>query len=171
MPAKKKAAVKSAAKVPPPSKVKLVEGNKAPALSLPGDDGATHSLAQHKGKAVVVYFYPRDDTPGCTTEACDFRDHLKQLAAVVYGISRDSLASHAKFKAKHQLNFTLLSDEDLAAHVAWGAWGEKLMYGQKTVGVLRSTYLVGPDGTIARAWPKVKVAGHVDAVRAAILAL
>lgn len=160
--------------LPPPSTVALVEGKKAPALSLPGDDGAVHSLAQHKGKPVVVYFYPRDDTPGCTTEACDFRDNMKRLSstgALVYGISRDTLASHGKFKSKHKLNFTLLSDEDLAVHVAWGAWGDKVLYGQKTVGVIRSTYLIGADGTVARAWAKVKVAGHVDDVLAALAAL
>jgi peroxiredoxin Q/BCP len=153
------------AALPPPSKVKLAAGDKAPPLSLPGDDGKRHSLAQHKGEPVIVYFYPRDDTPGCTTEACDFRDHGS--GAIVYGVSRDSLASHGKFKSKHKLNFTLLSDEDLEAHVAWGTWGEKVRYGKKTVGVIRSTFLVGPDGRIAKAWQKVKTAGHAEIVVAA----
>lgn len=171
--AKKKPAAKSAAKagLPPPSTVMLRAGDVAPAFSLEGDDGKTHSLAQHKGTPVVVYFYPRDDTPGCTTEACDFRDNMQRVTAkgaVVYGVSRDSLAAHAKFKGKYNLNFTLLSDPSLATHVAYGAWGEKIMYGQKTIGVVRSTFLVGRDGKIAKVWPKVKVPGHVDDVIAAL---
>lgn len=176
---KKKAAKKQAkpakqapkANVPAPSTVSLRVGDVAPAFSLEGDDGKTHSLAQHKGTPVVVYFYPRDDTPGCTTEACDFRDNMQRVTgkgAVVYGISRDSLAAHAKFKNKYNLNFTLLSDPSLATHVAYGAWGEKIMYGQKTIGVVRSTFLVGTDGKIVKTWPKVKVQGHVDDVLAAL---
>lgn len=175
MAAKKKAAAKPKPKkiLPPASQVKLEEGDKAPAFKLPGDDGETHALADHKGKPVVIYFYPRDDTPGCTVEACDFRDNMARLSkkAVVYGVSKDSLASHGKFKAKHKLNFALLSDEDLAAHQAYGAWGEKVMYGKPVLGVIRSTYLVGADGKIKKAWPRVKVAGHVDAVMEAINAL
>ncbi len=171
MPAKKKAA--PAKKKPPPaSKVKLDVGDKAPSFTLAGTDGATHGLV--KGKPTVVYFYPRDDTPGCTTEACDFRDNMARIAktgAVVYGVSRDSMASHDKFKAKYKLPFTLLSDPDLAVHSAWGAWGEKVMYGKKVLGVIRSTFLVDKSGKIARAWPKVKVAGHVDDVIGAIEAL
>jgi thioredoxin-dependent peroxiredoxin len=174
--APRKAAPKSAGKagLPPPSSVRLEAGDPAPAFALPGDDGRTHALAEHVGKPVVVYFYPRDDTPGCTTEACAFRDNLGRAAAkgaVVYGISRDTLKSHEKFRAKYGLTFPLLSDEDLAVHRAYGAWGEKIMYGQPTIGVVRSTFLIGPDGRIARAWPRVKVEGHVDAVMAALEAL
>jgi peroxiredoxin Q/BCP len=172
---KKSAAKAKPAKpgLPAPSTMALKVGDTAPAFSLPGDDGQTHTLAQHAGTPVVVYFYPRDDTPGCTTEACDFRDNLQRVTAhgaVVYGISRDSLAAHAKFKSKYNLNFTLLSDPSLATHVAYGAWGEKIMYGQKTVGVIRSTFLVGKDGKIAKVWPRVKVQGHVDDVLHALAA-
>lgn len=167
MAAKKKAAAKAK---PAASKVKLEVGDAAPEFSLPGDDGKDHALT--KGKPVVVYFYPRDDTPGCTREACDFRDNMARLSkkATVYGVSKDSLKAHDKFKQKYNLNFTLLSDEDLAVHRAYGAWGEKVMYGKPVLGVIRSTYLV-KDGKIAAAWPKVKVDGHVDAVMKAIDAL
>jgi peroxiredoxin Q/BCP len=149
-------------------------GQKAPAFSLPGDDGKQHSLADHKGRAVVVYFYPRDDTPGCTVEACGFRDNMERITkagVTVYGVSKDSLKSHDKFKAKYNLNFTLLSDADLAMHNAYGAWGEKIMYGKKVEGVIRSTFLIDKNGVVARAWPKVKVDGHVDQVLAAATAL
>ena len=158
--------------MPKASTVKLEEGDKAPALNLDGTDGAKHKLV--KGTPTVVYFYPRDDTPGCTTEACDFRDNMARITktgAVVYGISKDTLASHDKFKAKHKIPFTLLSDPDLTVHSAYGAWGEKVMYGKKVLGVIRSTYLVDKNGKIAKAWPRVKVAGHVDAVIEAIEAL
>ncbi len=146
-------------------------GQPAPAFELPGDDGATHSLAAHRGSPVVIYFYPKDDTPGCTIEACDFRDNLARVAgrgAVVLGISKDTTDSHARFRQKYSLNFPLLSDPELTTHKAYGAWGDKLMYGKPTVGVIRSTFLVGKDGRIARAWPKVKVDGHVDDVLRAL---
>ena len=152
----------------------LQKGDVAPAFDLPGDDGAQHKLAAHKGKAVVLYFYPRDDTPGCTTEACDFRDHMSRVVAagaVLYGVSKDSVKSHVRFKTKHALNFTLLSDEELVAHNAYGAWGEKVMYGKKSMGTIRSTFVIDKRGVIARTWPKVKVAGHVDEVLAALAAL
>jgi thioredoxin-dependent peroxiredoxin len=146
-------------------------GQKAPELGLMGDDGKKHSLKDHKGERVVVFFYPKDLTSGCTTEACDFRDNmarLKKKGVVVYGVSKDSLASHEKFKTKHDLNFVLLSDEDLAVQKAYGVWGEKSMYGKKMMGTIRSTFLIDEKGVIARAWPKVKVAGHVDDVLAAL---
>jgi peroxiredoxin Q/BCP len=149
-------------------------GAAAPAFSLPGDDGELHSLAAYAGKAVVVYFYPRDDTPGCTTEACDFRDNMARLTAkgaVVLGVSRDTLKSHAKFKTKHSLNFTLLSDEELAMHRAYNAWGTKNMYGKEVEGTIRSTFLIDGKGVLRAAWTKVKVAGHVDAVLTALEAL
>lgn len=149
----------------------IEEGKKAPAFTLKGDDGKTHALRDHEGERVVLYFYPRDSTPGCTTEACDFRDNLSRLrkaGAVVYGVSRDSLESHEKFRAKHDLNFVLLSDPDLKAHKKYGAWGEKNMYGKKVEGVIRSTFLIDEQGKIAKAWPKVRVKGHVDKVLAAL---
>jgi peroxiredoxin Q/BCP len=147
----------------------LKAGDEAPDFSLPADDGSRISLAALKGKSVVVYFYPRDDTPGCTVEAVDFTKALPAFAkagAVVLGVSRDSLASHGKFRDKHKLKVRLLSDPDLDVHRAYGAWGEKTMYGKKVEGVLRSTFLIDPAGRIRRAWPSVKVAGHADAVLA-----
>ncbi len=150
------------------------EGQKAPAFSLPGDDGKVHKLADHKGERVVLYFYPRDMTPGCTTEACAFRDNLarlKKAGAVVYGVSKDSIASHEKFRDKHELNFVLLSDEKLDVHKKYGAFGEKTMYGKKVEGVIRSTFLIDEKGKIAKAWRNVKVGGHVDKVLEALEAL
>jgi thioredoxin-dependent peroxiredoxin len=144
-------------------------GQNAPTFSLPADDGSTVSLASLKGKHAVVYFYPRDDTPGCTVEAKDFSaaiDKFVRAGAVVLGVSKDSIASHTKFRDKYGLKFRLLSDPDLSTHRAYGAWGEKNMYGKKVEGVIRSTFLVAPDGKVKRAWPSVKVAGHVDAVLA-----
>jgi thioredoxin-dependent peroxiredoxin len=149
-------------------------GQKAPDFKLAGDDGAVHALKDHKGSPVVVYFYPKDDTPGCTTEACDFRDHMARLTkagAVVYGVSKDPIAKHEKFKAKHDLNFVLLSDAEGAAHEAYGTWGDKVLYGRKFQGTIRSTFLIDGKGKVARVWPKVKVKGHVDEVLAAVQAL
>jgi thioredoxin-dependent peroxiredoxin len=146
-------------------------GDKAPAFKLPGDDGAVHALKDHKGSPVVVYFYPKDDTPGCTTEACDFRDsmaRIKKAGAVVYGVSKDPIAKHEKFRAKHGLNFVLLSDEEGAMHEAFGTWGDKVLYGRKFQGTIRSTFLIDGAGKVARVWPKVKVKGHVDEVLAAL---
>jgi peroxiredoxin Q/BCP len=144
-------------------------GDKAPSFSLPADDGTTISLASLKGKHAVVYFYPKDDTPGCTIEAKDFSaamGKLQKAGAVVLGVSKDSIASHCKFRDKYALKIRLLSDPDLSTHKAYGAFGEKTMYGKKVEGVIRSTFLIGPDGKVKRAWPSVKVAGHVDAVLA-----
>ena len=145
----------------------LKEGNKAPAFNLPGDDGKKHRLSDYLGQKVVLYFYPRDNTPGCTTEACDFRDNmnkLKRKGTVVFGVSKDSIASHEKFIAKHDLNFVLLSDEDTKVHEKYGAWGEKSMYGKKFMGCIRSTFLIDEKGKLVKAWNKVKVKGHVDDV-------
>jgi peroxiredoxin Q/BCP len=152
----------------------IEEGKKAPAFSLKGDDGKTHKLAEHSGKRLVLYFYPRDMTPGCTTEACDFRDNLKRIekaGAVVYGVSRDSLTSHEKFREKHDLNFVLLSDPELETHKAYGAWGDKSMYGKKTEGVIRSTFLIDENGKLAKVWRNVRAKGHVDKVVEALAAL
>jgi peroxiredoxin Q/BCP len=147
-----------------PSRNTPADGSAAPDFALPGDDGRVHKLSDHRGQPVVLYFYPKDDTSGCTAEACDFRDNLARATskgAVVYGVSKDSLKSHDKFKQKYQLNFTLLSDESLDVHKRYGAWGEKLMYGKPMIGVIRSTFLIDRHGKIARSWPRVKVEGHV----------
>jgi peroxiredoxin Q/BCP len=137
---------------------KIVEGRKAPNFTLPDAGGAPVSLADFKGKDVIVYFYPRDDTPGCTKEACGFRDHWRELqkaGVVVLGISADSGASHANFAAKYKLPFPLLSDPDRKVMAAWGAYGDKVMYGKKTTGVIRSTVWIGPDGTVRKHWARV----------------
>ncbi len=120
----------------------------------------------NKGKDIILYFYPKDDTPGCTTEACDFRDNLNILNnyAIVVGVSPDSIESHKKFKEKYNLNFILLSDRDKSVVKSYGAYGEKVMYGKKTEGVIRSTFIISPDGTIKKAWKNVKAKGHVQQI-------
>jgi peroxiredoxin Q/BCP len=146
----------------------ITEGRKAPSFTLPDADGQSVSLADFKGQDVVVYFYPRDDTPGCTKEACGFRDHWKELqkaGVVVLGVSADSGESHKKFAAKYRLPFTLLTDRDRKVMTAWGAYGDKMMYGKKTKGVIRSTVWVGPDGTVRKHWARVAdAAKHPAAV-------
>lgn len=142
-------------------------GTKAPSFTLPATGDQTISLSDFKGKPVIVYFYPKDDTPGCTQESCDFRDNVSTLdskGVTVLGISKDSVAKHEKFKEKYQLNFPLLSDEKGDVVEAYGAWVEKSMYGKKYMGIERMTYLIDANGTIAQIWPKVKIAGHVDEV-------
>ena len=137
---------------------KIVEGGKAPDFTLENAKGEPVSLANFKGKNVVVYFYPKDDTPGCTKEACGFRDHWKELqkaGVVVLGVSADGAASHAKFAAKYKLPFPLLSDPERKVMTAWGAYGDKVMYGKKTKGVIRSTVWIGPDGTVRKHWARV----------------
>ena len=146
-------------------------GKKAPAFALPATGGGTVSNAALKGKPFVLYFYPKDDTSGCTAEACGFRDAwpaFKKLGAVVIGVSKDSLKSHDKFAAKHDLPFPLASDEDCAVLEAFGVWVEKSMYGRKYMGIERSTFLVDGEGVVRAVWRKVSVPGHVDAVRAAL---
>ena len=138
--------------------IKIVEGKKAPDFTLDDVRGERVSLADFKGKDVIVYFYPKDDTPGCTKEACGFRDHWKELqkaGVVVLGISADGAASHQKFSAKYKLPFPLLSDPDRKVMTAWGAYGDKMMYGKKTKGVIRSTVWIGPDGTVRKHWARV----------------
>jgi thioredoxin-dependent peroxiredoxin len=149
----------------------LKEGDKAPDFELPSvspkDDEGSVRLSDFKGKPVVVYFYPRDNTPGCTREAQGFTAAAKEMAklgATVLGISKDSVASHCGFRDKYRIAFALLSDPDLRVHKAYGAFGEKMMYGKKVQGVIRSTFVVGPDGRVKRAFRSVKVDGHVDAV-------
>jgi peroxiredoxin Q/BCP len=142
-------------------------GRKAPAFSLKDQDGNTHRLADYAGKPVVLYFYPKDDTPGCTREACAFRDNLPTFqtrGAVVLGISGQSEASKAKFAGKYELNFPLLADEKYEVAERYGAWQKKLLYGRTFMGVSRTTYLVGPDGKVVKRWDKVKVDGHAEAV-------
>ncbi len=152
----------------------LKVGSKAPAWTLPDQDGKPVKLSSFKDQPVVLYFYPRDDTPGCTQEACDFRDQyavLKKAGAVLLGVSPDDVKSHGKFAAKHALPFPLLADPDHAVAEAYGAWAEKSMYGRKYMGIVRSTFLIDAGGKVARVWPKVKVRGHVDEVREALAAL
>jgi peroxiredoxin Q/BCP len=147
-------------------------GTKAPAFDLPAFPEGRFKLAQFAGRHnVVLYFYPKDDTPGCTTEACEFRDHHAQFTAadtVVLGVSCDSVESHGKFTAKHGLTFPLLADVDHAVAEKYGVWVEKNMYGKKSMGVQRATFVIDKAGKIAAAWPKVKVEGHVAAVAEAL---
>ena len=149
------------------------EGKKAPAFSLKDQEGKTHSLKDYAGRPVVLYFYPKDDTPGCTTEACSFRDALpdfSKIKATVLGVSVLDTASKAKFAAKHELNFPLLADEDHAVADKYGAWQEKSMYGRKYMGVARITYLIDGNGNVAKRWDKVSVGTHADEVLEAVKA-
>ncbi len=146
-------------------------GAPAPEFELESDAGKSVSLGDFSGKWLVVYFYPRDNTPGCTREAQDFSAaaaRLKKLGAAVVGVSKDSIKSHCTFRDKIGITFPLLSDPDLTAHQAYGAWGTKTMYGKKVEGTIRSTFLVAPDGKLAAAWSGVKVDGHADKVIAAL---
>lgn len=146
-------------------------GKKAPAFTLESDRGEKVRLSQLAGSPVVLYFYPKDDTPGCTKEACAFRDadaELKKLGAKVFGVSPDDVASHEKFRDKYQLNFPLLADPDHVVAEKYGAWREKNMYGKKSMGVQRSTYLIDAAGKVARLWKRVQVDGHDQQVIAAL---
>ena len=152
----------------------LEVGDQAPAFELQDQDGATHSLEDYRGRWLVLYFYPRDDTPGCTKEACGFRDAsdgLAALDAVVIGVSADDADAHRKFAQKYALNFPLLVDPEKSVLEGYGAWTEKQMYGKRYMGVARITYLIDPEGRIAQVWPKVKAEGHADEVREALEAL
>ena len=149
----------------------LKEGDKAPDFCLKGIDEKGEEkefcLKDFKGEKVILYFYPKDNTPGCTTEACDFRDNMNVLANMGYtvlGVSPDSVNSHKKFKEKYDLNFILLSDPDKSVAESYGAFGEKKMYGKVTKGIIRSTFLIDEDGNIAKAWYNVKAKGHVEKV-------
>ena len=149
-------------------------GQDAPDFELPSDGGGTIALSSLKGTAVVLYFYPKDDTSGCTTEAVDFstlKADFDKAGATIVGISPDSAKSHDKFKAKHALSVALASDEEKTALEAYGVWVEKSMYGKKYMGVERTTVLVGPDGKVRKVWPKVKVAGHAKDVLEAVKSL
>ena len=152
----------------------LAEGRKAPDFTLESSGGGSVRLKDLRGKNVVVYFYPKDDTPGCTREACAFRDTqaaLKKKGAVVLGVSGDSVASHDKFKTKYKLNFPLLSDPDKAVAKKFGAWGEKVLYGKKTVGMIRSTFVIDGEGIVRKVFPRVRVDGHAEQVLAALAEL
>ena len=152
----------------------LTIGQPAPNFSLLTDTGAELALSSLRGKTVILYFYPKDDTPGCTTEACGFRDaapDFKKLKAQVIGVSKDSVARHDKFKAKYELNFPLVSDEDGKICEKYGTWIEKSLYGRKYMGIERATFLIDKEGVVRRIWNGVKVKGHVDEVRDALKAL
>jgi peroxiredoxin Q/BCP len=149
-------------------------GSKAPGFTLSADDRQTVKLEDLRGKRVVLYFYPKDDTSGCTTEACEFRDSWKAVSkagAVVLGVSPDSVNSHVKFKQKYKLPFSLLADTDHQVAEAYGAWGEKSMYGRKYQGILRSTFIIDEAGKVARVFPRVKPRGHAAEVLEALQAL
>lgn len=152
----------------------LQQGDKAPDFTLPAADGSTVRLKDLKGKRVVLYFYPKDDTSGCTAQACDFRDNLASIRdqdAVVLGVSPDPLSSHVKFRNKYELNFPLLSDEDHQVAEAYGVWKEKSMYGKKYWGIERSTFIIDEKGTLREVWRKVSPKGHAQRVREALAAM
>lgn len=149
----------------------LQAGARAPEFTLESDGGAQVSLSQYQGRKVVLYFYPKDDTSGCTTEACEFRDAWREIQAagvVVLGVSPDSAASHDRFKAKHRLPFSLLSDPDHSVAKGYGTWGEKSLYGRKYFGLIRATFLIDEAGQVVRVWPRVKPKGHAAEVLAAL---
>jgi len=151
----------------------LIEpGKKAPAFALKDQKGETHRLSDHAGEPVVLYFYPKDDTPGCTKETCDFRDNLPQfskLKAAVFGISILNEASKDRFAKKYGVTFPLLADEDHAVAEKYGVWQQKSLYGRKFMGNVRTTYLIGRDGKVARRWDNVKVTGHAEEVLGAVM--
>ena len=149
-------------------------GKKAPAFSLKDQEGRSHKLADYAGTPVVLYFYPKDDTPGCTQESCDFQARLpalKKAKVVVFGVSILDEKSKAKFAGKHGLTFPLLADADHEVAEKYGVWQEKARYGRKYMGIVRTTYLIGPDGKVAQRWDKVKVDGHAEEVAKAAAAL
>ena len=152
----------------------LDEGDKAPTFALEDQAGTMHRLKDYAGKPLILYFYPKDDTPGCTKEACDFRDNLPKFGrskAAVLGVSILDAASKAKFAKKHGLKFPLLADADHAVAEKYGVWQKKSLYGRQFMGIARTTFLIGPDGKIVKRWDNVKVDGHADAVLAAVQGL
>ncbi|WP_442483524.1 thioredoxin-dependent thiol peroxidase [Aeoliella sp. SH292] len=152
----------------------IEEGKKAPAFTLTADDGTKVRLADLAGSPIVLYFYPKDDTPGCTREACAFRDlkkELKKMGAIVLGVSADSVESHVKFRDKYELNFPLLADIDHKVAEKYGAWREKNMYGKKSMGIQRSTFLIDATGKVAKVWKRVSVDGHDQQVLEALAEL
>ena len=172
----KPSVAKKSAAIPAKGKASAVTsglkiGSRAPAFSLPNEKGQVVKLSELKGKKIVLFFYPKDDTSGCTKEACSFRDGLQAIrkkGALVLGVSADSVASHQKFSKKYDFNFPLLSDESKAMIQAYGVWKEKSMYGRKYMGIERTTVLIAKDGTISHVFPKVKVDGHYEEVLEAL---
>ena len=151
--------------------VTLAKGDPAPDFTLPDQDGAMHSLSDYAGQTVVLYFYPRDDTPGCTKQACSMRDEMGELqaeGAVVLGVSTDDADSHQMFRDKYELNFPLLVDAEAEVATRYGAWGEKTLYGRKSIGMTRATFLIGPDGVLTKVWKRAKAADHGQAVLKAL---
>lgn len=147
------------------------EGMKAPDFTLKDTNGNTVQLSKLRGKKVILYFYPKDDTPGCTMEACEFRDNLarvKKKGALLFGVSKDDEKSHQKFAEKYSLNFPLLADPERGTIEKYGAWGEKTLYGKKYMGVIRATFIIDEDGTIMKVFPKVSPQGHAEDVLAAL---
>lgn len=145
----------------------LEVGNKAPSFTLMGDDGKEYSLDDYRGKKVLLYFYPKDNTPGCTKEACslrDWNDEIIKRGVTVMGVSKDTIQSHNKFREKHNLNFILLSDPEKSVHMAYDAWGEKKLYGKVSLGTIRKTFLIDESGNIEKIWNKVAVATHGEDV-------
>jgi len=152
----------------------IEEGQKAPDFTLPSSEGGEVTLKALRGKNVVLYFYPKDDTPGCTKEACAFRDaqsKIKKSGAIVLGVSPDSLASHDKFRIKYKLNFPLLADSDKAVAKRYGAFGEKVLYGKKVIGMIRSTFVIDGGGVVRKVFPRVRVDGHDEKVLEALAGL
>ncbi len=153
--------------------VTLAAGDRAPDFELPDDSGQLHRLADYAGQTVVLYFYPRDDTPGCTKQACSFRDTIGEIStegAVVLGVSVDTAESHQKFRAKYDLNFPLLVDEGASVATKYGAWGEKTLYGRTSIGMTRATFIIGPDGLFTKVWKRARAADHAEAVLKALRA-
>jgi len=149
-------------------------GRKAPDFTLPSSHGGRVKLKDLRGKPVVLYFYPKDDTPGCTKEACAFQDNsarIKKTGAIVLGVSPDDVASHERFAAKYKLKFPLLADIDKKIATRYGAWGEKVLYGKKTIGMIRSTFIIDAEGTVRKVFKRVRVDGHADKVLEALAEL
>ncbi len=153
--------------------VTLTAGDRAPDFELADDNGHLHRLADYAGQTVVLYFYPRDDTPGCTKQACSFRDTIGEISAegaIVLGVSVDTAASHQKFRAKYSLNFPLLVDDGASVATEYGAWGEKKLYGRTSIGMTRATFIIGPDGLLTKVWKRARAADHAEAVLKALRA-
>ncbi|MXX79859.1 MAG: thioredoxin-dependent thiol peroxidase [Chloroflexi bacterium] len=151
--------------------VTLARGDQAPDFELADQDGTVHRLADYAGRTVVLYFYPRDDTPGCTKQACSLRDEMAEIqaeGAAVLGVSTDDAESHRSFIAKHELNFPLLVDAEAEVATRYGAWGEKVLYGRKSIGMTRATFVIGPDGALTKVWKRAKAAEHGQAVLKAL---